>query len=56
MSAVCVCTTSLVKINKSVCHLYALFDRHNTVHLGPDRKYLELRHKDPDLTALHLAI
>lgn len=34
MSAVCVCTTGLVKINKSVCHLYALFDRHNTVHLG----------------------
>lgn len=37
MSAVCVCTASLVKINKSVCHLCALFNWHNTVHLGPER-------------------
>lgn len=56
MSEVCVCTTSLVKINKSVSHLYAMFDRHNTVHLGPERKYLELKRKDRDSRGLHLAI
>lgn len=26
---------ALLKINKSVCHLCALLDRHTTVHLGP---------------------
>lgn len=45
MSAVCVCTASLVKTNKSVCHWYALFDWHSTVHLGPERNIQSSRRK-----------
>lgn len=45
MSAVCVFTQALLKINKSVCHLCAPLDQHTTVHLGPERKYQELKHK-----------
>ena len=47
MSAVCVSATVQGKINKSACHLYAPFDRHYTVHLGVESKYLQLELKNP---------
>lgn len=34
--------------------MYVLFSRHSTVHLGPERLYLELNHKDS--TAVYGAI